>query len=138
MRNKETILIYLPESSCFLFCISPSYFSVTNFFRKMFWALSFLDKSIPSNKVGTEQVNTYKHTESHLPYQVIAHPTKLMITYALDSLVFLYPLQPFSKTATEYVQTRLSKKQVLPDLFQVSPFPQMRSLSSHKTSFALE
>ncbi|ETE69795.1 hypothetical protein E2320_020691 [Naja naja] len=25
---------------------------------------------------------------------------------------------PFSKTATEYVQTRLSKKQVLPDLFQ--------------------
>mgnify|MGYP001852418426 CR=1 FL=1 len=28
--------------------------------------------------------------------------------------------QPFSKSATEHVQSRLSKKQVPPDLFQVS------------------
>lgn len=31
----------------------------------------------------------------------------------------LFPSQPFSKSATEHVQSRLSKKQVPPDLFQV-------------------
>lgn len=36
--------------------------------------------------------------------------------------------QPFSKSATEYVQSRLSKRQVPPDLFQVSSVHDMEGM----------
>lgn len=48
----------------------------------------------------------------------LVQPCLAAVPSARDDMV-LSPSQPFSKSATEHVQSRLSKKQVPPDLFQV-------------------